>query len=164
MKFVFETNRESWTLIVKITSTKSSSVRGTSYYPAMTGSFSNISKFIFCLPGRWVFLALLKEMRMLGESKIFWYTWSQYTCCFSCSTHWAIESRQHCIKRYDIDILIIMLSNTQKFSQTDVWLGLDYSKSHTFINVTGTTDKMNSIQALPGVCIFIGCNYTPVIF
>ena len=70
------------------------------------------------------------------------------------------------IKRYGIDILIIILSNTQKFSQTDIWLDmvLDYSKSHTFINVTGTTDKMNSIQALPGVCIFIGCNYTPVIF
>ena len=65
------------------------------------------------------------------------------------------------IKGYDIDIFIIMLSNTQKFSQTDAWLDmrLDYSKSHTFINVTGTADKMNSIQVLPGVCTFIGCNY-----
>ena len=42
------------------------------------------------------------------------------------------------IKCYDIDILTIMLSNTQKLSQTDVWIdmGLHYSKSHTFINVT----------------------------
>ena len=30
--------------------------------------------------------------------------------------------------------------------------------------MSGITDKMNSIQSLPGVCIFTACNYTPAFF
>ena len=30
--------------------------------------------------------------------------------------------------------------------------------------MSGITDKMNSIQALPWICIFTGCNYTPTFF
>ena len=48
-----------------------------------------------------------------------------------------------------------MLSNIQKFSQNN---------SRTFINVKGTVDKLNSIQALPGVYIFTGCDYLPAFF
>ena len=63
----------------------------------------------------------------------------------------------------DTDILIIILSNIQKFSQSHVWLdmGLDYNNSRTFIDVKGTADKLNYIQALPGIYAFIGCDYTP---
>ena len=70
------------------------------------------------------------------------------------------------IRCYDIDILIIMLLNIQKFSQSHVWLdmGLDYNNSLTFIDVKGTADKLNYIQALPGVCTFTGCDYTPAFF
>ena len=65
------------------------------------------------------------------------------------------------IRCNDTDILIIMLSNIQKFSQSHVWLdmGLDYNNSHTFIDVKGTADKLNFIQALPGIYAFNGCNY-----
>ena len=51
----------------------------------------------------------------------------------------------------DTDILIIMMLNIQKFSQSYVCLdmGLDDNNSHTFINVKGTADKLNYIQALP---------------
>ena len=54
------------------------------------------------------------------------------------------------IRCNDTDILI-MLSKIQKFSQSHVWLdmGLDYNNSRTFINVKGTPDKLNFIQALP---------------
>ena len=67
------------------------------------------------------------------------------------------------IKCYDIYILIIMLANIQKFTQSHVWLdiGLDYNNSCTFIDVKGTADKLNYIEASPGVCTFNGCNYTP---
>ena len=66
------------------------------------------------------------------------------------------------IRCYDIYILILMLSNIQKFSQSHVWLdmGLDYNNSRTFIDVKGTADKLNYIQGLTGVCTFTGCNYT----
>ena len=66
------------------------------------------------------------------------------------------------IRCNDTDILIIMLSNIQKFSQSHVWLdmGLDYN-SRIFIDVKGTADKLNFIQALPGIYAFTGCDYTP---
>ena len=59
-----------------------------------------------------------------------------------------------------------MLLNIQKFSQSHVWLdmGLDYNNSCTFIDVKGTADKLNFIQALPGICTFTGCDYTPAFF
>ena len=62
------------------------------------------------------------------------------------------------IRCYDIDIPIIMLSN----KQSNVWLdmGLDYNNSRTFIDVKGTADKLNYIQALSGVGTFTGCDYT----
>ena len=65
-----------------------------------------------------------------------------------------------------MDILIIMLSNIQKFSQSHVWLdmGLDYNNSRNLIDVKGTADKLKYIQALPGVCTFTGCDYTPAFF
>ena len=64
------------------------------------------------------------------------------------------------------DILIIMLSNIQKFSQSHVWLDmrLDYNNSHTVIDVKGTADKLNYIQALPGIYAFTGCDYTSPFF
>ena len=64
------------------------------------------------------------------------------------------------------DTLIIMLSNIQKFSQSYVWLymGLDYNNSRTFIDVKGTADNLNFIQALPGIYAFTGCEYTPAFF
>ena len=70
------------------------------------------------------------------------------------------------IRCNDTDILIIMLSNIQKFSQSHVWLdmGLDYNNSHTFINVKRTADKLNFTQALPGIYAFTGCDYTPAFF
>ena len=70
------------------------------------------------------------------------------------------------IRCNDTDILIIMLSNIQKFSQSHVWLdmGLDYNNSRTFIDVKGTADKLNFIQALPGIYTFTGYNYTPALF
>ena len=43
-------------------------------------------------------------------------------------------------------------------------MGLDYNNSRTFIDVKGTTDKLNYIQVLPGVYTFTGCNYTPAFF
>ena len=59
-----------------------------------------------------------------------------------------------------------MLLNIQKFSQSYVWLdmGLDYNNSRTFIDVKGTADKLNFIQALPGIYTFTGCDYTPAFF
>ena len=39
-------------------------------------------------------------------------------------------------------------------------MGLDYNKSHNFINFKGTAYKLNCIQALPGVYAFAGCDYT----
>ena len=59
-----------------------------------------------------------------------------------------------------------MLLNIQKFSQSHVLLamGLDYNNSHTFIDAKGTADKLNYIQALPGVYAFTGCNCTPAFF
>ena len=70
------------------------------------------------------------------------------------------------IRCNDKDILIIMLSNIQKFSQCHVWLdmGLYYNKSRTFIDVKGTADKLNFIQALPGIYAFTGCDCTPAFF
>ena len=55
-----------------------------------------------------------------------------------------------------------MLSNIQKFCQSHVWLdmGVDYNNSRTFINIKGTADKLNYIQALPGIYVFTGCKYT----
>ena len=69
------------------------------------------------------------------------------------------------IRCNDTDILIIMLSNIQKFSQSHVWLdmGLDYN-SRIFIDVKGTADKLNFIQALPRIYAFTGCDYTPAFF
>ena len=69
------------------------------------------------------------------------------------------------IRCNDTDILIIMLSNIQKFSQSHVWfdMGLDYN-SRIFIDVKGTADKLNFIQALPGIYAFIGCDYTHAFF
>ena len=51
------------------------------------------------------------------------------------------------IRCNDTDILIIMLSNIQEFSQSHVWLdmGLDYNNSRTFIDVKGTANKLNYI-------------------
>ena len=56
----------------------------------------------------------------------------------------------------DTDILIIMLLNIQKFSQTHAWLdmGLDYNNSYTFIDVKGTAEKLNYIEALPCICLY----------
>ena len=70
------------------------------------------------------------------------------------------------IKCNDTDILIIMLLNIHKFSQSHVWLdmGLDYNNSSTFIDVKGTADKLNYIQELPGIYTFTGCNYPPAFF
>ena len=70
------------------------------------------------------------------------------------------------IRCNDTGIFIIMLSNIQKFSQSHVWLdmGLDYNNSRTFINVKGTVDKLNYIQALPGAYAFPGSDYTPAFF
>ena len=48
-----------------------------------------------------------------------------------------------------------MLSNIQKFSQNN---------SRTSINIKGTVDKLNPIQALPGVYIFTGRDYLPAFF
>ena len=39
-------------------------------------------------------------------------------------------------------------------------MGLDYNNSRTFIDVKGTADKLNYIQALSGVGTFTGCDYT----
>ena len=63
------------------------------------------------------------------------------------------------IRCNDKDILIIIFSNIHKFSHSHVWidLGLDYNNSYTFINVKGTADKLNYIQALPEVYTFTGC-------
>ena len=70
------------------------------------------------------------------------------------------------IRCNDTDILIIMLSNIQKFSQSHVWLvvGLDYNNSRTFIDVKGTADKLNYIQVLPGIYPLTGWDYTPAFF
>ena len=70
------------------------------------------------------------------------------------------------IRCNDTDILVIMLSNIQKFIETSVWLdmGLDYNNSRTFIDVKATADEMNHIQALPGIYAFTGCDYTPTFF
>ena len=70
------------------------------------------------------------------------------------------------IRCYDIDILIIMLSNIQKFSQNHVWLdmGLDYNNSRTFTDVKETADKLKYTEALPGACTFTECDYTPAFF
>ena len=70
------------------------------------------------------------------------------------------------IRCNDTDIFIIMLLNIQKFSQSHVWvdMGLDYNNSCTFIDDKGTADKLNFIQALPGVYAFTGCDYTPAFF
>ena len=70
------------------------------------------------------------------------------------------------IKCYDKEILIIFLFNIQKFNQSYVWLdmGLDYNNSRTFIYVKETADKQNYIPALPGICTFTGCDYTPALF
>ena len=67
------------------------------------------------------------------------------------------------IRCYDIEILIIMLSNIQKFSQSHVWLdmGLDYNNSRTLIDVRGTADKLNYIKALPEICTSTGCDCIP---
>ena len=43
-------------------------------------------------------------------------------------------------------------------------MGLDYNNSRTFIDVKGTADKLNFIQALPGIYTFTGCDYTPAFF
>ena len=71
------------------------------------------------------------------------------------------------IRCNDTDILIIMLSNIQKFSQNHLWLdmGLDYNNSRrTFIDVEGTAGKLNFIQALPEIYVFTGCDYTHAFF
>ena len=70
------------------------------------------------------------------------------------------------IRCNDTDILIIMLSNILKFNQSHVWLdmGLHCNNSLTFIDVKGTADKLNYIQALPEVYAFTGCDYTPAFF
>ena len=43
-------------------------------------------------------------------------------------------------------------------------MGLDYNNSSTFFDVKGTADKMNFIQALPGIYAFTRCDYTPAFF
>ena len=41
----------------------------------------------------------------------------------------------------------------------------DYiTANHTPSLMSGITDKIYSIQSLPGVCIFTACNYTPAFF
>ena len=42
-------------------------------------------------------------------------------------------------------------------------MGLDYN-SRIFIDVKGTADKLNFIQALPRIYAFTGCDYTPAFF
>ena len=43
-------------------------------------------------------------------------------------------------------------------------MGLDYNNSFSFINVKGTAEKLNYIQALPEIYTFNGCDYTPAFF
>ena len=70
------------------------------------------------------------------------------------------------IRCYGIEIFIIILSNSQKFGQSHVWLdiGLEYNNSCTFVDFKGTADRLNYIHALPAACTFTGCNYTPAFF
>ena len=77
-----------------------------------------------------------------------------------------LNTRNNVIRCNDTDILIKMLSNIQKFSQSQVLLdtGLHYNNSRIFINVKCTAGKLNYIQALPGRYAFTGCDYTPAFF
>ena len=70
------------------------------------------------------------------------------------------------IRCNDTDILIIILSNIQQFSQSHVWinLGSDYNNSRTFIDIKGTADKLIYIQALPGVYALTWCDYLLAFF
>ena len=43
-------------------------------------------------------------------------------------------------------------------------MGLDYNNSSTIFDVRGTADKMNFIQALPGIHAFTRCDYTSAFF
>ena len=40
----------------------------------------------------------------------------------------------------------------------------DYSNPRTFIVIKVAAEKLNYIQALPGVYAFTGCDYTPAFF
>ena len=51
----------------------------------------------------------------------------------------------------------------RNLAKPHVWLDmvLDYNNSHTFNDVKGTADKLNYIQALPGIYTFTGWDHTP---
>ena len=70
------------------------------------------------------------------------------------------------IRCNDTDILIIMLANIEKFSQTHLWLdmGLDYNNSRTHIDVNQSAENIDFLKALPGVYAYTGCDYVPAFF
>ena len=43
-------------------------------------------------------------------------------------------------------------------------MGLDYNNSRTYIDIKATADRINYVQALPGIYVFTGCDYTPAFF
>ena len=137
------------------------------YHEIQKNEYANIfdHKVFYCSVDNECICLQCDEYRMLPVEDIY----DLYGAHYEANTHIAFHAVQveqlnqgNIAIRYNgTDILIIMLSNIQKFSQSHVWLdmGLDYNNSHTFIDAKGTPDKLNFIQALPGIYTFTGCNY-----
>ena len=122
---------------MQIASAKSSSKRGAPHHPAITGS-CRLFVYAFSLSTWW-----------MSKSLCSWFYWRKGGCWVNprfsdtrdeANTHVAFHTvhveqlnpGNTVIRRNDTTILIIMLSNIQKFSQSHVWLdtGLDYNNLH----------------------------------
>ena len=68
----------------------------------------------------------------------------------------------------DTDIKIIMVTNADKYDNSDVWLdvGLDHNNSRHYINIKATAEKLKCkhpkfVKALPGAYGFSGLDFIP---
>ena len=61
------------------------------------------------------------------------------------------------------DILIILLENVQKLSQSHLWFdtGLDSDNSRNYIDISTLSKELDNAKALPGTYAYTGIDYLP---
>ena len=70
------------------------------------------------------------------------------------------------IRGNDTDILIILLANVQKLSQSYLWFdrGLGSDNSRNYVDISKLFKELDNVKGLPGIYAYTGIDYLPALY